>query len=57
MQKDIQRITNVHMREIKTMKKDGRLQKGEKKGREKLRVAKYKKEQQSNKKRKKPKKY
>ena len=45
------------MTEKKLKKKDGRLQKGEKKGREKLRVKKYKKEQQLNKKRKKPKKY
>jgi hypothetical protein len=40
----------------KSKKKDGRLQKGEKIGRGKLRIKKYKKEQQDKKKRK-PKKY
>ena len=42
---------------MKSKKKDGRLQKGEKKGRAKLRVKKYKNDQQLNKKKKKPKKY
>ena len=42
---------------MKSKKKDGRLQKGEKKGRAKLRVKKYKKDQQLNKKKKRPKKY
>jgi hypothetical protein len=41
----------------KSKKKDGRLQKGEKEGRQKLRIKKYKSEQQINKKGKKPKKY
>ena len=45
-----------NMTKKKPKKKDGRLQKGEKKGRENLRTKKYKKEQQDKKKRK-PKKY
>ncbi len=45
------------MAKKKPKKKDGRLQKGEKKGRQKLRIKKYKTEQQINKKGKKPKKY
>ncbi len=44
------------MTKEKSKKKDGRLQKGEKKGREKLRVKKYKKDQQLKKKGKKSKK-
>ncbi len=44
------------MAKKKPKKKDGRLQKGEKKGRQNLRIKKYKKEQQDKKKRK-PKKY
>ena len=46
-----------NMTKKKSKKKDGRLQKGEKKGRENLRVKKYKNDQQLNKKKKKPKKY
>ncbi len=45
-----------NMAKKKPKKKDGRLQKGEKKGREKLRTKKYKKGQQ-DKKRRKPQKY
>ncbi len=45
-----------NMAKKKPKKKDCRLQTGEKKGRQKLRIKKYKKEQQDKKKRK-PKKY
>ncbi len=45
------------MTKKKSKKKDGRLQKGEKKGRQKLRTKKYKNDQQIKKKGKKPKKY
>ena len=45
------------MTKKKSKEKDGRLAKGEKLGREKQRVKKYKHKQQENKKKKKPKKY
>jgi hypothetical protein len=48
---------NSKMTDKKSKKKDGRLQKGEKEGRQKLRIKKYKSEQQIKKKGKKPKKY
>jgi len=41
-----------NMTKRKPKKKDSRLQKGEKEGRQKLRIKKYKKEQQDKKKRK-----
>ncbi len=50
------KIQMNNMTKKKPKKKDGRLQKGEKTGRQKLRNKKYKKEQQDKKKRK-PKKY
>ena len=50
------KIQMNNMTKKKPKKKDGRLQKGEKIGRQKLRNKKYKKEQQDKKKRK-PKKY